>query len=308
MRRMFLILPAVLAVFAAACASGDDSADDTDATPGQSADGTFPVTVEADNGSVTIDAEPTAIVSLSPTATETLFAIGADDQVVAVDDNSNFPDDTPVTDLSGFEPNVEAIAAFDPHLVVASDDPGDLASGLDALSIPVLIQPPAATIDDAYDQIEHLGAASGHVGEAAELRAQIQTDLDELVASVPDRDQPLTYYHELDDTYFSATSSTFIGQLYELAGLVNIADPADDGSGFPQLSAEFVVEQDPDFVFLADTKCCGQNAETVASRPGWGDLTAITEGQVVELDDDVASRWGPRIVDFLSVVVEETSG
>ncbi len=125
------------------------------------------------------------------------------------------------------------------------------------------------------------------------------------MASIPAFDDAPTFYHELDPTFYSVTSSTFIGEIYGLLGLVDIADAADpDGYGYPQLSAEYIIEQDPDFIFLADTKCCGQNAETVAARPGWDRLTAVEEGRIVELDDDVASRWGPRIVDLLATVAE----
>jgi cobalamin transport system substrate-binding protein len=122
-----------------------------------------------------------------------------------------------------------------------------------------------------------------------------------IAAAKPDR--PLSYYHELDKNLYSATSKTFIGQLYAQLGMENIADAADkDGSGYPQLSAEYVVKADPDLIFLADTKCCGQSAKTVAARDGWEQLTAVKSGGVVELDDDIASRWGPRVVDFLKTV------
>ena len=122
------------------------------------------------------------------------------------------------------------------------------------------------------------------------------------------RPEALTYYHELDPTFFTVTSATFIGQVYTLLGLDNIADPADaDGYGYPQLSAEYIVEQDPDLIFLADTKCCGQTPETVAARPGWSELTAVTTGAIVPLDDDVASRWGPRVVDFLRTVATKVA-
>jgi iron complex transport system substrate-binding protein len=130
------------------------------------------------------------------------------------------------------------------------------------------------------------------------MRAEIQKIT---AGSRPER--PLTYYHELDKNLYTATSSTFIGQLYKQLGMDNIADAADkEGTGYPQLSAEYVVKADPDLIFLADTKCCGQSARTVAARDGWEQLTAVRSGGVVELDDDVASRWGPRVVDFLKTV------
>ncbi len=276
--------------------------------PTTTAAATFPVTVKTAGGEATIPSRPAKIVSLSATATEILFAIGAGAQVVAVDDQSNFPAEAPTTDLSGYTPNVEAILNYQPDLVVASNDPGGLVDALKATGVPVLLQPAATTLDDTYDQIEQLGAATGNVGDAAEVVAGITADLDELTGEVVERPTPLRYYHELDDTFYTATSKTFIGNLYALAGLENIADAADkDGSGYPQLSAEFILEQDPDLVFLADTKCCQQSAETVAARPGWSQLTAVRDGGVIALDDDVASRWGPRVVDFLRDVVDATA-
>ena len=246
-------------------------------------------------------ASASRIVSLSPTATEMLFAIGAGGQVVAVDSNSNYPEEAPKTDLSAYEPNIEAIAGYKPDLVVYSDDPGELAAGLGKLSIPALRQPAATRLDDTYAQLDQLGRATGHQAEAAQLTATMRAEIEKIAAARPER--PLTYYHELDKNLYSATSKTFIGQLYAQLGMKNIADAADkEASGYPQLSAEYVIKADPDLIFLADTKCCGQSARTVAARDGWDQLTAVRSGGVVALDDDVASRWGPRVVDFLKTV------
>ena len=245
--------------------------------------------------------QPRRIVSMSPTATEMLFAIGAGGQVVAVDSNSNYPAEAPRTDLSAYQPNIEAIAGHKPDLVVYSDDPGELKSGLDKLSIPVLHQPAATDLDDTYAQLDQLGRATGHLPEATRLAATMRAEIAKIAAAKPAHQ--LTYYHELDKNLYTATSKTFIGQLYAQLGMKNIADAADkDASGYPQLSAEYIVKADPDLILLADTKCCGQTAKTVAARDGWGDLTAVRTGGVVELDDDVASRWGPRVVDFLKTV------
>ena len=271
----------------------------------------FPVTISDAMGEVTLGAKPMAIISLSPTATEMLFAIGAGDQVIAVDSLSNFPTSTPLDEgLSAWSPNIESIIAYAPDLVVISADPGDLVSGLNAAGIPVVTQFAASGISDVYAQIEQLGAVTGNVGAAAELVLSMQTEIDDIVASVPEYLDAPTYYHELDDTLYSVTSETFIGELYALLGLVNIADPADDGSayGYPQLSAEYLVDADPDFIFLADTKCCSASAESVSAREGWAGLTAVVNGRIVELDDDVASRWGPRIVDYLRVIAESMTG
>ena len=245
------------------------------------------------------------IVSLSPTHTEMLFAIGAGGELVAVDEFSNYPPEALElpNELSGFEPNVEAIAAYEPDLVVIGGDFTGLGDQLDELGIAWWDGPAAQTLDDTYAQIEQLGAATGYVGSAAELVSSMQTEIDEIVATTPVTDEPLTFFHELDDTLFSADSTTFIGELYTLLGLQNIADRAEGNSGgFPQLSAELVVSADPDLIFLADTKCCGQSLETVSARDGWGEMTAVVNGDVIEMDDDIASRWGPRVVDYLAAV------
>jgi iron complex transport system substrate-binding protein len=300
MRRslLSLVLLLVLAVVAAGCGQ-DGSKSDGAAPAGQGA--TFPVTLDTPAGKLTLDQQPKRIVSMSATATEMLFAVGAGGQVAAADSNSNYPKEAPKTDLSAYEPNVEAIAGYKPDLVVYSDDLGDLAAGLGKLGIPALQQPAAKTLDDTYAQLDQLGRATGHVPEATKLAATMRAEIAKIAAAKPAHE--LTYYHELDKNLYTATSRTFIGQLYAQLGMKNIADAADkDGSGYPQLSAEYVIKADPDLIFLADTKCCGQSARTVAARDGWGDLTAVRTGGVVELDDDVASRWGPRVVDFLKTV------
>lgn len=301
--RRVVPLVIVLALSLSACRSSSGSETTERTSPPTPSD--FPVTLEAPNGPLVIEEAPTAILSLSAPATESLFAIGAGDQVVAVDDTSNYPEEAPITDLSAFEPNIEAIAAYEPDLVIASDDLGDLVSSLDKLSIPVLLQPAATSIEDTYAQIEQLGDATGHSNEAEELTADMSAEIEAIVASTPEMDVPLTYFHELDSTYFTVTSETFIGGVYALLGLENIADEAPKaGTGYPQLSEEYIIDSDPDLIFLADTKCCEQGAGTVVERPGWDQISAVQQGNVIELDDDIASRWGPRVVDFLRVVAD----
>lgn len=307
---LYLALCAALALPLTACA---DDQTPPSASPSQSATGgDFPVTLDAANGKVTIEARPERIVSISPTATEMLFAIGAGDQVAAVDQDSNFPEGVPTTDLNGFEPNIEAIAGYEPDLVIASNETGNLEKSFKALGIPFLLEPAATTLDDTYDQLVELGDATGHPDEALDVVDSMLKDINEIRDALPPLDEPLTYFHELDDTYFTATSNTFIGQIYAILGLQNIADEAKGaGSGYPQLSAEYILKADPDLVFLADTKCCKQSPETVAARPGWEQLTAVKNGGVIPLDDDIASRWGPRVVDYLRTVaaaVAEAAG
>jgi iron complex transport system substrate-binding protein len=326
MRRSLVAVGLAAVLVLSACGSDDDgaSAPSTDAPPTTAASTTaaattmapattmpsarttatatgFPLTVTGDNGDVTLDAAPEAIVSLSPTATEMLFAIDAGDRVVAVDDQSTYPPEAPITDLSGFNPNIEAIAGHEPDLVIVSYDANGVIAGLEALDIPVLQLDAVDDLDGAYAQIETLGEVTGQIDEADQLVADMRDKIAAISARV--QGSGLTYFHELDELLYTATSSTFIGQLYAMLGLENVADPADtDKSGYPQLSTEFLLDADPSLIFLADTKCCGQNADTVAARPGWGQLSAVANGNVVSLDDDIASRWGPRVVDLLEAI------
>jgi len=270
----------------------------------------LPVMIAAANGEIEIPRLPTRIVSLSATHTEMLFAIGAGDQVVAVDAFSNYPPEAPTTDLNAFALNAEAILIYEPDLIVIDGDwDGTTVAALTTLEVPVLVLSPATDLEDTYTQITQLGEATGHGDEAQALVASMRTEIDEMIASLPPDQGARTFYHELDTTSFSVTSETFIGRVYGLLGLQNIADAAGDGtSGYPQLSVEYILQEDPDFIFLADTVCCGVNAESAAARPGWDALTAVQTGRVIELDDDIASRWGPRIVEFMEAVAEALAG
>jgi len=247
---------------------------------------------------------PQMIVSLSPTATEMLFAIGAGDQVGAVDSYSYWPPDAPVKeDLSGWNPNVEAVAAFQPDLVILSD--AGIQEELELLGIQVRVAPAAVDLEDVYDQMFELGEYTCNRMGARSAVSLMRNEISALLESVDGMAEGLTYYHELDDTLYSVTGATFIGKIYSLAGLTNIADRVgaeQSAGGYPQLTEEFVLDSDPDIIFFADAKCCGQSVETISARPGWSELKAVRDGRVYEMDADISSRWGPRLVDFLRVV------
>jgi iron complex transport system substrate-binding protein len=285
LRRSFV--PVWLVLLASACAGGTQHNGQADSTY-------VPPVANA----------PQRIVSLSPSATEMLFAIGAGDQVVAVDDQSNYPADAPRTKLSGYQPNVEAIAGYDPDLVVASGDPGGLVDGLKKLDIDVLIQKAPKNLEGAYAEIEELGRKTGHYEGAVAVSGRMYEQISQLVSQASAA-PGLAVYHELGPDYYSAKSSTFIGSIYEELGAENIADGAGKKApDYPQLSAEYIVKSDPDLIVLSDTRCCAQTPAKVAARPGWEKIDAVEDGDVVEVNDDIASRWGPRIVDFVRIVSE----
>jgi iron complex transport system substrate-binding protein len=307
-RRLVVAIATIasLSLITAACGS-DNATESVLTSPAQAtvpesapADAGFPVTVDVYGTPFTVDARPERIVSLSPSSTEGLFAVGAGPQVIAVDEFSDFPAEAPTSDLSGFTPNVEAIIALDPDLVVVSYDPGDLVASLSATGIQVLILDGAVDLDDVLNQLMILGAVTGNTRTAAEVVAGLEARIATAIASTPTPDVPMTYFHLLDETLFTVTSSTFIGSVYSAFGLVNIADAADpDGSafGYPQLSAEFLVDADPDLVFLSNG-----DVASFAALPVLGQLRAVAEDAVIALAPDISSRWGPRVVDFLEQI------
>lgn len=306
-RRPFPILLVGLlsSVVLAGCGGVDTVDQAADSAPAASEE--FPVDVlsgPVDKGTeITISDEPASIVSLSPTATEMLWEIGAGDQVVAVDDQSDYPEDVPTTKLSGYQPNVEAVLEHEPDLVIASDDTGDLVANLEKAQVPTLLLPAAEDLDETYSQMERLGAATGHTDEAEQAVADMREGIDQALADAPDA-EGLTYLHELTPDLYTASGSTFIGEVYGLFGLENIADRSRVKDDYPKLSKEYVVSADPDLVFLADSQCCEVSVTDVEKRAGWGQVAAVEEQQVHVVDEDVASRWGPRVVDFVEQVSE----
>jgi iron complex transport system substrate-binding protein len=271
-------LAAAIALFPAAACGGDD--DEPRADPGR----------------------PDRIVSISATATEDLFAVGAGDQVVAVDEFSTHPPEAPRTKLSYIDPNAEAISAHRPDLVVLATESDKVVPALKRLHIPVLSLPPARSLREAYAQILRIGRVTGHAREARQVVARMKQRVDAIVRRAGRRQRELSVYHELSPDYFSATSKSFIGSVYRLLGLRNIADEAEGAGEFPKLSAEYVVQANPDLIVLADTVCCKQRLATLRKRPGLREVDAVRDGHVVEVPDDLASHWGPRIVDFLDRV------
>ena len=279
---------------------GESPAGDDD-EPGSAA-GDFPREVETAAGTVLIEVRPDSIVSLSPTATEMLFAIDAGAQVAAVDLYSDYPPEAPEGTLDGFVPDLEAILANRPDLVVASGLPEDVAAGLGDSGVAVMLLPAALSFDDTFDQIAQLGEATGRIDEAAALNAEIRAEIDDVLADLPETDTPVRVFHEIDDSFYTATSASFVGQVYETMGFANIADPLDDGTGFPLIDGESILAGDPSLIVF--TSQAPYTADEIAARPGWSGVTAVARGNIVQVDADIASRWGPRIVEFMRAIAD----
>lgn len=272
----------------------EESADRADGEAGAGAEASA-----ASEQAAAEESAPQRIVSLSPTATEVLFAIGAGEQVIAVDQFSNYPPEAPVTDLSGWDPNVEAVASYQPDLVVIANDANDLIAGLTALEIPVLVSAAPRDIESGYDVMVELGAATGRQQQAASLVASLRADIEAALAAAPST--PVRVYHELDDLHYSASSFGFIGAVYAALGAENIADAADPGNtGYPQLTEEYIIDADPQLIVIGDQS--GYTADDVAARPGWQQVTAVRNGDIAVVNADTSSRWGPRLAQFVEAV------
>ncbi len=253
--------------------------------------------------------KPSCVVSLSPTATETLYAIGAGPEVQAVDKDSDYPTTgLPKKRIDSLNPSVEAVIGIcktsstnpstKPDLVIISYDANDIKEKLAAVGVKVVEQDAPSNVTGALAQIEQLGTLTGHVKSADKLAASIKKTIAADIASVPKHPgKKLSAYYELEPDYYSLTSSTFVGSLLKSLGVVNIADAENTSAdaGYPQLSAEYILGANPKMIFLADTICCKASASTVAKRPGFSNVTAVKDGEVIGLNDNVASRWGPRL-------------
>jgi iron complex transport system substrate-binding protein len=245
---------------------------------------------------------PRRIVSLSPSATEDLFAIGAGRSVIAVDSLSNYPTNAPITKLDAFSPNVEAIAKYKPDLVIlqsSATKAASVKSALERLKIKVFFEITPSDIRGAYAEISALGSLTGNSANANKLVANMRAAIAKAIAKGK-RPTPVSIFHEVDNTLYSATSKTFIGRVYADFNTLNIADAADtaDSYGYPQLTNEYVLKANPAVIFLGDS----EPIANVLSRAGWSAISAVSSNRIIELPADIPSRWGPRLVDFYQFV------
>jgi len=190
--------------------------------------------------------------------------------------------------------------------VIFAFETGTLIQQLQALHIPALLLPPAIGMAGVDSQLAELGTATGHQAAARNVESSLAGDISSETRAAGNAGQGKTYYVEIDPTYYTATSKTFIGAEFSLFGMRNIADAAGHGTGYPQISAEYILKENPDYVFLADTVCCHQTAATFAKRPGFSALSAVLLHHVIGVNDSVASEWGPHTIEEFVGQIERT--
>jgi len=242
------------------------------------------------------------IVSVSPTHTETLFALGLGEFVVGVDSESDFPEaalDVRRDDLEPDSADLAPLLSLAPDVVIIGDDPTGLAQRLDAEGIASFTGPEPDTLDDVYAQIVGIAGVVGRPELGEDLVASMRVSITASVASLP-ANSGRTYFHEVDPSLVTITPGNFLDSVYGELGLESIVAP--DPSGFTAVTPDQVLSANPDVIMLADVECCAVSADVLANRPGWSGLSAVSNGAVVELQDYMVMRWGPRVVDLVEAV------
>ena len=263
------------------------------------------ITVTDDLGrEVNLPATATRIVSLAPSNTEILFAVGAGDKVVGVTTYCNYPEAATTKEtIGGFSPktiSVEKIVALQPDVVFSAGGlQMPVIEALEKLNIPVVALDPA-TIDDIYGDIGLVGKITGNEDGATAVVDDMKTRIaavTEKVSQVPESDRPTVFWETWDDPLMSAGPTSFIGQMIETAGGVNIFADVEDQ--YPTVSAEEVIARNPQVIMGSDSHGDKLTVEAISARPGWSNIAAVQNGRIYLVQGDIASRAGPRVADAI---------
>ena len=294
MRPYLRLLPFMLLTVAVACASGGGAVDGVAVDTGS----VFSLRIEQSDGETLVLDRPSArIISLAAHATEVFCALGAGDRLIAVDKHANCPlGSRTKPEVDSFQPNLEAIAGFEPDLVFVFSDQGGIVEALRSLGTPVLYLKSSATLDGVFEQIEVLGRVTDKDAAANALSDRLKAQRDAITARVAAVAQGPRVFHELSPDFYTVRPDTFIGALYVLLKAENVAAGA--ATAYPQLSAEAIIARDPEVIVLTD----GVLPTSVGGRPGWGSISAVRTGRICSVDPDLVSRPGPRIIDGLAAL------
>tara|TARA_A100001388_G_scaffold89269_1_gene64530 strand:+ start:575 stop:1426 length:852 start_codon:yes stop_codon:yes gene_type:complete len=245
---------------------------------------------------------PKRIISLSPSITEILFEIGSGNQVIAVDNLSNYPNEAPITDISAYDPNIEAISLLNPDLVILSYNIKNLKAALKKIGIETIYLPAPLNFEDILDQIDYLGLQTGNEDKAKKLISKMKNRMKTL-QKLRENEKATKIYHEIDPNYYSPSKFSFIGDIYQKLNYKNVADKADISNlGYPKLSPELIISENPDLIVLPGKD--NKYVEKIKLRPGWSYIEAVKKNNFLLTNNDIASRWGPRILNFASILVE----
>ena len=305
----FIAVSALLALAFSACTSGASStptaapAERATPAPTEAAGTPEPTTTEAPPPLVVTDSDgfelelaepPSRIISFSPGATEILFAIGAGAQVIAADEFSDFPAETASLERVAYTaPDPERSLSLDPDLVIMATNQQQSIEQFRGLDLVVLFNREPDSVQGVLDNIALLGQVTGHQAEAEALIADMQARIDAVEEAIAGIEEGPRVFYELSDSLFTVGPNTFVGGYLTLLKASNVAHGAE--SPFPQLTAEALIEANPEVVLLADA-AFGADPATVAARPGWDAIDAVVNGRLYPVNPDIGNRPGPRIV------------
>jgi iron complex transport system substrate-binding protein len=264
--------------------------------------------------SLTLTSPPERIVSLAPSNTEILFAVGAGDKVVGVTDFCNYPYDFAAWIEAGnmtsignyYGPSTEPIVALNPDLVLATTGSEDAAENLRELGYNVLIIEPR-NLTFVLRDILLVGRATNNYDQAVALESEISQRIDTVTNLASEAITTPKVYHEVwNDPIMSAGPGTFIDELITLAGGQNIFDDAI--SSWPTVSSEAIIDKNPDVMIFPDMYMGRANfyetLEAVKNRDGWDLISAVQNDDIYEINADIISRSGPRLVDALEIMAK----
>lgn len=256
---------------------------------------------------VTLESPATSIVSLAPSNTELLYAVGAGENVVGRDAFSDYPAEAvDLPDIGGgfSEYNLELLVSLEPDLVLAAEiNTAELVQSIEDLGITVFYISNPIDFDDLYTTIENVGKLTGHAAEAQVLIEESKERVLAVETAVAEVAEIPTVFYELDATDptkpYTPGAGTFYSTIISMAGGTNVGDAIP--SAWAQISLEELLIQDPDFILLGDAMW-GITPESVGEREGWDTLTAVKAGNVLPFDDNLLARPGPRLVEGLEAL------
>jgi iron complex transport system substrate-binding protein len=257
---------------------------------------------------VTLVSVPQKIISLSPSNTEMLFAVGAGKQVIGRDEFSDYPEEAktlPSVGGSMGKINLEQVAALQPDLVLAAQiNTPEQVKALDDLNLTVYYLPNPKNIDELYTVLSTVGQLTGHEQETQSLVDSLKNRVTAVLA-LPKPDTNINVYYELDGSDaakpWTPGKGSYIDDLLTMAGGKNIGSEA--GEGWVQMSQEAIIALNPQVILLGDS-AYGITPELVSQRTGWDIIDAVQNNRVYPFDDNLVSRPGPRLVDGLERLAE----
>ncbi len=307
MKKVYSLLAALMLIgFMAACGNNESMEEgkqgNTEPKTEQVAKDSFPVTLkDAADKEVTIEKKPEKIISLIPSNTEILYALGAGDEVVGVSENDNYPEDVKDKEqVAGLELNIEKIISLKPDLVLAHGSAGDMwESGLKQLEdsgITVLVVHNAESFDEVYDTIDFIAKATGHTEEASDIIKDMKVKLDEIekkAAGIKEDDQKSVFV-EISPApeIYAAGKNTFMDEMLKTINAKNSVQE----EGWPMINEEAIIKMNPE-VIIVNYNYVDNAVDQVLDREGWQDVAAIKDKQVYTVDENLVSRSGPRIVE-----------